>query len=131
MTKRIIFEAPWGVEVEKPNQYARLVTQRCFRGQVEKFDVPTPLGTGREEGSAALDFSDPAIVWAESEEAFIARCWHNIKRTAALLNRQGRPVRPHITDQTAYAVIDEKDLPPDRTSRDRWRLEGGKVVVHG
>ena len=67
----------------------------------------------------------------EDDRAFIARVWARQKEVAKQVMRNGRLVDPHLTDDTPYAVIDVSELPPDRTSRDHWRLEGGKVVVHG
>ena len=130
-TKRIVYDTPDGPVVLTPNHAARLVA--AIDGN--KLNRPTPIGRIRAiavDMGLPFELSEDDIQWAETEDDFLARVWAREKEVARQVRRDGRLVNPHLNDSTPFRVIEFSDLPDDRTDRtfrNAWRLQGGRVVV--
>ncbi len=106
--KLIIFSGLDGrVFVMRPAEGARL----AMAVNDDRRKEPAPVDTflrGWPVPSATVE-------WAESEDEFVARI----------------AAKDVPADAENVQIVDESEIPADRTNRAAWKLSGGKIVIGG
>lgn len=128
--KRIVYATPTGVVIITPNQRNRMPEEseeaflkRVWERNVECAAQPRQLPVANIIASAEAAASEGAASEGETLGEAIDR---------ALAKAQAEfvpgPMDPDLHADTPYIVVDYRNLPADRSARDRWRIVDGKVI---
>lgn len=109
MTKIVVFMRDGGLSYLRPAPGARLARSITLAdGRKIEAETPQPV----DAFLRAWPIAGATVEWAESEEEFVARI-------------AAKDVPP---DATGVRIVDDSELPQDRTFRGGWTLRDGRVA---